>query len=77
MGDWLQRRYYFQGMVKKARDREAGFDQAVLVRISLSCGLKGLSAATVVFIALATGKEIDYAQCRCTRAEQNLFASTA
>lgn len=40
-----------------------------LIRVSLSCGAKGVSVVTVVFVALATRVEIDYAQCRCTRVE--------
>lgn len=40
-----------------------------LIRVSLNCGVKGVSVVTVVFVALATRGEIHYAQCRCIRVE--------
>lgn len=47
------------------------------VRVRLGCGVKGLSAVTVVSVALATGGEIHYAQCRCSRVEWAYFLQIA
>ena len=49
----------------------------LLVRVSLSCGVKGVSVATVVSVTLATRVEIHYAQCRCTQIEWAHFLQTA
>lgn len=63
------------GWVKRGKTRMQSL--ASTVRVSLGCGVKGVSAATVVSVALATRGEIHNAQCRCTGVEWAHFLQTA